>query len=41
VNPALCKACGACTAACRSGCITLEGFDDMQIMAQIEALVTG
>ena len=40
VNPALCKACGACAAACRSGCITLEGFDDMQIMAQIAALVT-
>ncbi|MBM3187479.1 MAG: FAD-binding protein, partial [Chloroflexi bacterium] len=39
VNPALCKACGACAAACRSGCITLEGFDDSQIMAQIEALV--
>jgi len=39
INPALCKGCGACTAACRSGCITLDGFDDVQIMAQIAALV--
>jgi heterodisulfide reductase subunit A-like polyferredoxin len=39
INPVLCKGCGACTAACRSGCITLDGFDDMQIMAQIAALV--
>jgi len=39
VNPALCKACGLCAAACRSGCIQIEGFDDVQIMAQIEALV--
>ncbi|MCD6519565.1 MAG: FAD-dependent oxidoreductase [Anaerolineae bacterium] len=39
VNPALCKGCGACAAACRSGCITLDGFDDVQIMAQISALV--
>ena len=35
VNPALCKGCGTCAAACRSGCITLDGFDDMQIMAQM------
>jgi len=40
VNPALCKGCGTCAAACRSGCITLDGFDDMQIMAQIAALVS-
>jgi heterodisulfide reductase subunit A len=40
INPALCKGCGACAAACRSGCITLDGFDDVQIMAQIAALVT-
>jgi len=39
VNPALCKGCGACVAGCRSGCITLDGFDDVQIMAQISALV--
>jgi heterodisulfide reductase subunit A len=26
VNPALCKGCGTCAAACRSGCITLDGF---------------
>jgi len=40
VNPALCKGCGACAAACRSGSITLDGFDDVQIMAQIAALVS-
>jgi len=40
INPALCKGCGACVAACRSGCITLDGFDDVQIMAQIAALVS-
>jgi len=40
VNPALCKGCGACVAGCRSGCITLDGFDDVQIMAQISALVS-
>jgi heterodisulfide reductase subunit A-like polyferredoxin len=39
INPALCKGCGACTAGCRSGAITLDGFDDVQIMAQITALV--
>ena len=37
VNTALCKGCGACTS-CRSGCITLDGLDDQQIMAQITAL---
>jgi len=40
INPALCKGCGLCVAACRSGCITLDGFDDVQIMAQIAALVS-
>jgi heterodisulfide reductase subunit A-like polyferredoxin len=40
VTPALCKGCGTCAAACRSGCMTLDGFDDVQIMAQIAALVS-
>ena len=40
VNPALCKGCGACAAACRSGSITLDGFDDVQIMAEIAALAS-
>jgi heterodisulfide reductase subunit A len=38
VNEALCKGCGACAAACRSGAIDLQGFTDAQIMAVIEAL---
>ncbi len=40
VNAAVCKGCGACAAGCRAGCISLEGFEDSQIMAQIMALVS-
>jgi len=38
VNEALCKGCGNCVAACLSGACSLRGFEDRQIMAQIEAL---
>jgi len=38
VNEALCKACGTCAAACPSGACSLRGFEDEQIVAQIEAL---
>jgi heterodisulfide reductase subunit A len=37
INPALCKGCGLCVASCRSGALQLQGFDDGQIMAMIEA----
>ncbi|MFZ1985741.1 MAG: FAD-dependent oxidoreductase [Desulfatitalea sp.] len=37
INPALCKGCGLCVASCRSGALQLQGFDDSQIMAMIEA----
>ncbi|WP_027183460.1 CoB--CoM heterodisulfide reductase iron-sulfur subunit A family protein [Desulfovibrio inopinatus] len=33
-----CKGCGVCTATCPSGAIVLHGFEEEQIMAQIEAL---
>ena len=38
INPVLCKGCGLCAASCRSGAITLEGFGNDQIFAQIFAL---
>ncbi|MDA8138718.1 MAG: FAD-dependent oxidoreductase [Desulfobacteraceae bacterium] len=37
INPALCKGCGLCVASCRSGALQLQGFNDAQIMAMIEA----
>jgi len=37
VNPALCKGCGTCTAACRSNAINLHGFNNQQIVAEIES----
>jgi heterodisulfide reductase subunit A len=37
VNEALCKGCGNCDAACRSGSPSLKGFADEAIFAQIEA----
>jgi len=40
VNNALCKACGACVAACPSGVIKARHFTDEQIFAQIEGLLS-
>jgi heterodisulfide reductase subunit A len=37
INSALCKGCGLCVASCRSGALQLQGFNDGQIMAMIEA----
>jgi heterodisulfide reductase subunit A2 len=39
VISALCKACGACVAACPSSAITARGFTDQQIFAQIEGVL--
>jgi len=36
VEEALCKGCGTCAAACPSGAAKQRGFDDRQIMAEIE-----
>jgi heterodisulfide reductase subunit A len=37
VNPALCKGCGACAAACPSEAPILKGFTNHQIYAQINS----
>jgi heterodisulfide reductase subunit A2 len=39
VISALCKACGACVAACPSAAITARHFTDVQIFAQIEGVL--
>ena len=36
---ALCKACGACVAACPSGAIKARHFTDAQIFAEIEGVL--
>jgi heterodisulfide reductase subunit A len=41
VNPALCKGCGTCVAACPSGVITGAHFSNQQIMAEIEGILVG
>lgn len=38
VNDAVCQGCGVCVAACRSKSIDLAGFNDEQMMAEIDAL---
>ena len=38
-SPRLCKACGACVAACPSGAIKARHFTDEQIFAQIEGVL--
>ncbi len=40
INETLCKACGTCVAACPSGAAKQWGFDDVQITAELEALLT-
>ncbi|TEU18560.1 MAG: hypothetical protein E3J21_05725 [Anaerolineales bacterium] len=39
INAALCKGCGVCVAACRGGAITLHGFTDQQLLAQLSSLL--
>ncbi|MDI6638653.1 MAG: CoB--CoM heterodisulfide reductase iron-sulfur subunit A family protein [Bacillota bacterium] len=38
VNSALCKGCGLCAATCRCGAITLKGFTEEEILAEVSAL---
>jgi len=38
INSALCKGCGLCVSSCRSGAIRLNGYDNDQIFAMIDAI---
>ncbi|NPV53173.1 MAG: CoB--CoM heterodisulfide reductase iron-sulfur subunit A family protein [Firmicutes bacterium] len=38
INAALCKGCGACAATCRCGAVTLKGFTDEEILAEVNAV---
>ena len=39
INPMTCKGCGLCMASCRSGAINLRGYEQDQIMAQLEEAI--
>ena len=39
INEALCKGCGLCVAGCRGKAISLHGFNDTQILTQLETLL--
>jgi len=39
VNEALCKGCGVCAAICRSEAVTLQGFTDLEVLSEVQALV--
>lgn len=38
VNDAVCMGCGACTVTCPSGAMDLKGFENKQIMSEVDAL---
>jgi heterodisulfide reductase subunit A len=40
VNATLCKGCGTCVVACRPKAITLKHFDDRQVVAELEGLLS-
>ena len=39
INEALCKGCGLCVAGCRGKAVTLRGFNDEQLLTQLETLL--
>jgi len=39
VNETLCKGCGVCVSACRGKALSLRGFNDQQLLAEMEALL--
>jgi heterodisulfide reductase subunit A len=39
VNPALCKGCGTCVAACPAGAMSGAHFTDAQIRSEVEGLL--
>jgi heterodisulfide reductase subunit A len=39
VNEILCKGCGLCVSACRGKALSMRGFDDQQLLAEIGALL--
>lgn len=40
INDMLCKGCGTCVAACPASAITGKGFSDVQILAEIEGILS-
>jgi len=38
VNTGVCKGCGACTVACRTGAMNLLGYTNDQLLSEVEAL---
>ena len=39
VNETLCKGCGLCVSACRGKALSMRGFDDLQLLAEMGALL--
>jgi len=39
INETLCKGCGLCVAACRGKALSLRGFNDQQLLAEMGGLL--